>query len=162
MCKLYVTAKAILWTWNGYDDIPNYLIGDPAYPLSKFCLKEYQACNSSGEVIFNNMLRTATNQIECAFGRLKARWGFLSRKVDLKFESVPTVVYSCFVLHNFCERNKGHGFDTEAIDVQIQQHLEDETLNTPDPVYSYNNQEGEIVRSVLTEYITHNLPDNLY
>ncbi len=108
------------------------------------------------------MLRSARNQIECAFGRLKARWGFLRRKVDLKFESIPTVVYSCFVLHNYCERNKDCGLGEDEVQFQIKRHLEDENdvTNVPDQVYSHNNSEGERVRSVLTEYITHNLPDH--
>ena len=159
--KLPITYLPLL---PGYAAIPNYLIGDPAYPLTQFCLKEYQSCSNNGEVIFNSMLRSARNQIECAFGRLKARWGFLSRKVDLKFESIPSVVYSCFVLHNYCERNKNCGLDEEEVQFQIQQHQKEERSlpNLPDQVYSHNNSEGELVRSVLTEYITHNLPDNYY
>ena len=148
----------------GYEAIPNYIIADPAYPLTQFCMKEHQSCISNGQVLFNNMLRSARNQIECAFGRLKARWGFLSRKVDLKFESIPTVVYSCFVLHNYCEQNKDSGLDEVEVQFQIKRHLEEKNKlpNVPDQVYSHNNTEGELVRSVLTEYITHNLPDDYF
>ena len=97
-----------------YEAIPYYII---AYPLTQFCMKEHQSCTSNGQVLFNNMLRSARNQIECAFGRLKAWWGFLSRKVDPKFESIPTVVYSCFVLHNYCEQNKDSGFNFKLNDI---------------------------------------------
>ena len=148
----------------GCSAVPNYLIGDPAYPLTQFCLKEYQTCSNNGQVIFNNMLRSARNQVECAFGRLKARWRFLTRQVDLKFDSVPTVIYSCFVLHNYCERNRNNSLHEDDIHFQMQQHSKDEDSvpNVPDQVYSYNNAEGEVVRSILTDYITHNLPDNYY
>ena len=159
--KLPITYLTVL---PGHDAVPNYLIGDPAYPLTQFCLKEYQSCSNNGQVIFNNMLRSARNQVECAFGRLKARWRFLTRKVDLKFDSIPTVIYSCFVLHNYCERNKDCLIDKEEMTFQMQQHVRDEdsSPNMPDQVYSYNNSEGELVRSILTDYITHNLPDNYY
>ena len=144
----------------GFEAVPNYLIGDPAYPLTPFYMKEFQSCSTNDQVIFNNMLRSARNQIECAFGRLKARWKFLSRNVDLKLQHVPTVVYSCFVLHNFCE-HKQHGLEEQDIQAQIlrNKNEEENTPNVPDPVYSPNTDEGEYVRSILTEYIRHNLPD---
>ena len=92
------TALTVL---PGYDAISNYLIGNPAYPLTSYCIKEFTSCSKNEEVIFNNMLRSARNQVECAFGRLKARWGFLRKEIDLKIETVPKFIYSCFVLHNF-------------------------------------------------------------
>ena len=76
----------------GQDSIPNCLIDDPAYLLTSYSMKEYQSCSINPEVIFNNLLRSARNQVECSFRRLKARWGFLRRMVDLKLETVPIVV----------------------------------------------------------------------
>ena len=62
------------------DSVLNYLIGNPAYPLTPYSMKE---CQSNSEVIFNNLVQSARNLAECSFGRLKARWGFLRRMVDL-------------------------------------------------------------------------------
>ena len=45
----------------GFEAVPNYLIGDPAYPLTPFCMKEFQTCATNDQVIFNNMLRSARN-----------------------------------------------------------------------------------------------------
>ena len=69
-------------------------------------MKEFDNYNSDEVVIFNNMLRLAGNQIECLFGRLKARWAILTRKMDLKLEILPTIIYACFILHNYCEKDK--------------------------------------------------------
>ena len=76
-------------------------------------------------MIFNNMLRSARNQIECAFGRLKSRWRILSKTMDLDTEHVPSVVYACFVLHNFCE-SRGVHINPEAVTSQMAQETREQ------------------------------------
>ena len=125
-------------------------------------MKEFDSCTTNEQVVFNGLLRTARNPIESAFGRLKTRWAILTRKMDLNIDTIPIVVYSCFVLHNFCELHNSY-VDESIVRNQIQRSKENEEANknSPDPVYSCISGEGEVVRSILTNYIKDNLPDNL-
>ena len=45
----------------GDELIPEILLGDPAYPLLPYVMKEYAVCQGNNEVMFNTMLRSARN-----------------------------------------------------------------------------------------------------
>ena len=145
----------------GEAKIPSYLIGDPANPLTVFCMKEFESCKTNAQVVFNSMLRTARNPIECAFGRLKARWGVLRKRIDSKLENVPKIILTCFALHNYCESKKSY-IDEDIVrsHMQYQSNLEREQANLPDKIYSGCTSEAYLIRNMLTEYVTQNLPDS--
>ena len=90
----------------GDELIPQILLGGPAYPLLPCVMKEYAVCQDNNEVMFNTMLRSVRNQIELAFGRLKARRRILLRLMELRFEDIPDIVLACFVLHKLLRRTK--------------------------------------------------------
>lgn len=64
--------------------------------------------------------------IECAFGRLKARWRCLNGRLDLTEDNSPVVIAACCTLHNLCE-SKGEMFaqvrttEAERLDAQSEQ-----------------------------------------
>ena len=51
-------------------------------------------------------LSSARMVIECAFGRLKWRFGCLRRDTDLNMDELPLINHACFIGHNFFELRK--------------------------------------------------------
>ena len=99
--------------------------------------------------MYNTMLRSTRNQIECAFGRLKTRWRILLRLMELTFENIPDIVLACFVLHNFCEER-----NIEPILADMDRAIIMERVNasTKDIVYTYNTKDGGAIRVAITRY----------
>ena len=86
------------------DPVPVGLLGDPACPLLPYFVKECLVGGSSlNEQFFGLKLSSDPMTIECAFGRLKARFGALQHELDISFPDLQYVIFSCFVLHNICE-----------------------------------------------------------
>ena len=102
------------------DPVPICVLGDPAYPLLPYKMKEFLGRGStSQEQFFGWRLCSARMVIECDFGRLEGRFGALKREMDINLDYLPRVVHSCFILHNYCEVNGDH-ISNEAIDKAIK------------------------------------------
>ena len=71
----------------------------------------------------------------------------INKTAHLKFERVSAVVYSCFVLHSFCEPKNYSGLDKDEEEAQIMRHRleEQNNINLPDFIYSNNTTEGEYI-----------------
>ena len=102
----YVPSRSKIIVEGG-GPVPVCILGDPAYPLLSFLMKEFvnRGANEK-EQFFGFKLSFARMVIECAFGRLKGRFGCLRREMDINIEDLPYVIHACFLLHNFCELHK--------------------------------------------------------
>lgn len=128
-------------------------MGDPAYPLLKWLIKGYtkSARLTPQEKSFNVYLNSGRVCVEIAFGRLKARWRRLLKRIDVYYSYAPYLVSTCCILHNIVETTKETFLpawenSVKEIEVQFQQ---------PQPLRSrtLDNFEGSHIRDALKNYL---------
>ncbi|CAM4497661.1 unnamed protein product [Lepidochelys olivacea] len=80
-------------------EMPIAILGDSAYPLMPWLMKPYTGSLDSSQELFNYRLSKCRMVVECAFGRLKARWRSLLTRLDFSEINIPIVVTACCMLH---------------------------------------------------------------
>ena len=103
------------------------------------------------------MLRDARNAIECAYGRLKARWPILSVPLNFKLQEVPVIIITCFVLYNWWEEHNV-GIDDAAVIDQIQRDREMQPSRTNERRYTFTSSEGRRSETLLKTTLVNNPP----
>ena len=90
---------------NG-EEIPPFIVTDPAYPLLPWVLKGYPNDKSASrcQQVFNYHLNCARVTVENTFG--KERFIRFSKRVDMEVSSLVNVTYAFCILHNVCELQK--------------------------------------------------------
>ena len=131
---------------------PECILADPAYPLTTvFDEGIFERGKNSSERFFGQRLFSERVVIKGTFGRLKARFGCLRRKMDINLKQFAVVIHSCFILHNFCETrqeavNQNNVLFARNYDVEFQPET--------DTRYEINNNEagGKRIRNIFAKY----------
>lgn len=80
------------------------IVGDSAYPLQPWLIKRYPGNLQGAKREFNRQLSSLRVIVECAFGRLQARFRCLLKRLDVDYKFATEIVGACCTLHNIVER----------------------------------------------------------
>ncbi|KAG0430745.1 hypothetical protein HPB47_021501 [Ixodes persulcatus] len=86
--------------------VPPLVLCDQAFPLTCNMLKPYARKNVTGkspQEKFNRQLSSARRVVENAFGRIKARFRFIMKRLECDVDNARFVIRACCTLNNICE-----------------------------------------------------------
>ena len=108
------------------------VLGDPAYPLLPYLMKEFP----KGVIV----LHAWSSNVPSA-----------DLREDLERWDLPHVIHSCFILHNYCEVNGDH-ISNEAIDIAIKYDREFQPGTTAARNQGTMATRSKQIRKVFLEY----------
>jgi hypothetical protein len=130
-----------------------WVAGGAEFPLTDWMLAPYTHQNMTwAQHMFNERVDGVHAVAREAFRRLKARWGCLQRRTEVKLQDLPVVLGACCVLHNICERS-GDAVDPEIASYQ----LFDDEMVADNPVRS---QAAAKARDAIAHNLLHNIPSS--
>lgn len=129
--------------------VPPIVLCDQAFALSPNLQKPYaNAQPDTQERAYNYNLSKNRRIVENAFGRLKARFRFIMKRMECKLATTTLVIKACCVLHNICEGFQEH----------VEPHWEQEVAlwnaayEQPTCTSDASSENGEDVRKALAKY----------
>ncbi|KAH6935475.1 hypothetical protein HPB50_006175 [Hyalomma asiaticum] len=125
------------------------ILCDQAFPLTVNLLKPFpNAASGTRERLFNYQLSKTRRIVENAFGRLKARFRYTSKRMECTLKTAKQAIRAACVLHNICETFK------DPVEQQWEQEVQDFNAQYPQPAHStqVDSGDGRRVRAALAEY----------
>ncbi|KAM4038366.1 uncharacterized protein ACNLHF_016678 [Anomaloglossus baeobatrachus] len=82
--------------------VPFVMVSDEAFPLLSNLLRPYPRRGlNARRRIFNYRLSRARRYVECTFGIMASQWRIFHTPIQLKPDTIDTVIKACCVLHNY-------------------------------------------------------------
>lgn len=103
------------------DDMPFVLVGDEAFPLTRYLMRPYSRRNNLDlpQKVFNYRLSRARRVVENAFGILVAKWRIFRKPIIASEATVRKIVQASVCLHNFVllQHPEPDNFNTSDVEV---------------------------------------------
>ncbi|XP_075538681.1 uncharacterized protein LOC142573058 [Dermacentor variabilis] len=125
------------------------ILCDQAFSLTCNLQKPYaNALPNTPEHAFNYNLSKSRRIVENAFGRMKARFRFVMKRMECSLDTARLVIRACCVLHNVCENFK------ERVEQQWEQEVAmwDATHEQPSHSSESCASNGQAVRVALAKH----------
>lgn len=136
--------------------VPLHILGDPAYPMTADIVKGFTGRNLSAEQeSFNVYHSKARICVEIAFGRLKARWRILRKRIDVNYKLAPEMIITCCMLHNLLETRK------VVLPPHLLNRLQNEPAEREQPQPVFNNEinrDAADYRDTITKFLADTQP----
>ncbi|KAH6940609.1 hypothetical protein HPB50_003009 [Hyalomma asiaticum] len=132
--------------------VPPLVLCDQAFPLTPNLIKPFghNGPLRAEQKNFNYHISRVRRVVENAFGRLKARFRFTSKRMECDIANARLVIRACCVLNNICEHF------SDAVPLQWLQEVQQSDSQLPQPERSSDSQIGnaDSVRSALVDYFS--------
>ncbi|XP_058840786.1 putative nuclease HARBI1 [Topomyia yanbarensis] len=124
------------------------LLGDDGYGIAPWVMTPYRNPNTPQQQRYNKIHSSERVIIERVFGQVKRRFPFLQSKVRVNTRRIPSMILSCFVLHNIAKYLKDEEFEEVR-------STSNRNIHVPmlDEVNNNDKKRGQARRNAITTYL---------
>ena len=134
--------------WNRASAV---LLGDSGYGIAPWLMTPFRVADTPEQRSYNRLFTRERVIIERCFGQLKQRFPILHNKIRVDIGKVPSLVMSCFILHNVAKR-----LNDEDFHVDVPEDGEQEGLQNENAAYygdAVIRQRGQFRRDAISRII---------